>query len=252
MKSILQDIKQIRNNASFNIIQPLSNRYAVLCQEADTSKTAYCFSVPIRSIDTNDIIKPYFQHYKSESLFNGSSAKITIIDKVRFTSPDGECDLVFEGNLYKKTTDAIFYKNHCNVIEIRPTLNGLMVMTDYNATNAQIPLSLHLHKPFEAIRTNGKYFSVMKSKFIPFITVSCIGVMDDEERVIAPCELHYQEKSSLEYTLTFSSIYKSKACIAFEINMQETKLFQDTTVESKHPKQPLTLMDFVSSTLDVF
>lgn len=123
--------------------------------------------------------------------------------------------------------------NNCRT-EIHPTLNGVLVVMDYTKTQTEPGFILNLDRDFESILSNDKYFSVMRENFIPFITVSCIGELDTSGKVAAPCEVHNQKLGSREYALTFSGSKRPKSRIAFEINMQETKLFQDTTVESKH------------------
>ena len=75
----------------------------------------------------------------------------------------------------------------------------------------------------------------MREKFIPLVTVSCVGTLSVNGDLVSPCEILSQEVNSMEYVLTF--VPHSNVCknLLFEVNMQETKLFQDTTVESKNP-----------------
>lgn len=74
----------------------------------------------------------------------------------------------------------------------------------------------------------------MREKFIPFVTVSCIGLINQYGKISAPCEVVSQKLNDTEHILSFSS-GNSQNRVAIEINVQEPKLFQDTTVESMHP-----------------
>ena len=236
MTSIFKEIDKIRNGSSINMIEIVSNRYAVLCREMDGTKTAYCFSVPIYNIKTNEIVNLRFYHNKHGSTFIGSEAKITVADKASMINQYGRCDIVFQGSISKKTEEAIYINYNNRHMEIRPTLNGLLIIMDYGEAQSMPSLTLLLDRTFEFARANDKYFSVMREKFIPFVTVSCIGILNSYGEVIAPCEVHNQKVGEKEYVLTFSATSKTRTRIAIEVNMQETKLFQDTTVESKHPK----------------
>lgn len=236
MKSVFQEIENLRDGSSINMIESILNRYTVVCQESDRTHTAYCFSVPIRNVKTNDVVDMCFHHNKYVSVFTGSEAKITIDDKARLVNRYGRCDIIFQSGVTKKTANAVYLGKEDCFAEICPTLNGLMIIMDYNPTQYQSRLILNLDRIFESTRTNGKYFSIMRDKFIPFITVSCMGVINNCGEVIAPCEVDNQKISDVEYALTFSTKIKNISRIAVEINMQETKLFQDTTVESQNPK----------------
>ncbi|MBR2464150.1 MAG: hypothetical protein IKB41_01800 [Clostridia bacterium] len=236
MTSVFKEIEKLREDRILNIINAFPNRYTVLCQEPDKTKTAYCFSVPIRNVKTNNIVDLCFSHNKQTSKFVGSDATLIIDGKASLFNQHGKCDIIFQNSTSKKTKNMICLRddNHCT--EIYPTLNGMLLIMDNDWYEDQPQLTLYLDRAFQSIRANDKYFSVMREKFVPFVTASCIGVINSGGEVIAPCKINYQKLNDLEYLLTFSTLQKTKNRIAIEINMQETKLFQDTTVESKHPK----------------
>lgn len=236
MNSVFEEIEKLRDGRCVNIIEPMTNRYTVLCQETDRTKTAYCFSVPVRSIKTNDIVNLRFHHSKYGSVFYGSEAKIIVNDKVEMINRYGRCNLAFQGKISKKTENAVYINHNNYCLEIRPTLNGLLLIMDCDDMQFQPMITLCSDCAFQSTRTNDKYFSIMRKEFIPFVTVSCIGVLNARGNVIAPCEVHSKKIDDWAYTFTFSSINKAKSRVAIEINIQETKLFQDTTVESEHPE----------------
>lgn len=235
MNSISTEIKKLRNDQDFKPNESLSNRYAIHCQEPNGIKTAYCFSVPIRNIQNNNLVDFKFHHTNQGSIFYGSNSKIIVSDKVRIINEYGQCNILFQCLPYKRTDEAIFFKSDTGVIEVRPTLNGVLILFENDLQSEFPKIKIQLCQLFESMRTNNKYFSIMREKFVPFVTVSCIGLMNANSKICAPCELSNQKVTDLEYMLIFCGSNKSHNRIAIEINMQEPKLFQDTTVESLHP-----------------
>ena len=234
MNSVYSEIEKIRQDRFFKPIESLMNRYCIHCQEPNGIKAAYCFSVPIRNNQSNNIVDLKFHHQSQYSLFTGTNCKIIVSDKIKIINEHGQCEVILPGNLYKKTDGAIFFKNDIGVIDIIPTLNGILLLFDSNLSFDHKKIKLCCNKAFESTRTNNKYFSIMREKFIPFITVSCIGLINQHGKISAPCEVVSQKLNDTEHMLSFSSI-NSQNRIAIEINVQEPKLFQDTTVESMHP-----------------
>ena len=234
MNSVYSEIEKFRHEQIFKPIESLTNRYCIHCQEPNGLKIAYCFSVPIRNLQSNSIVELKFHHYNQYSIFNGTNCKIIVSDKIRIINEHGQCDIIPSCNLYKKTDSAIFFKNDIGEIEIRPTFNGILLLFDNNLSFDNKKIKMCCNKVFESTRTNNKYFSIMREKFIPFITVSCIGLINQHGKISAPCEVVSQKLNDTEHILGFSSI-SSQNRIAIEINVQEPKLFQDTTVESMHP-----------------
>lgn len=235
MDSVFKEIVKLRTGKHANFLDTWSNRYTIHCEESHRVKTAYCFSVPIRNIKTDDIVDLRFYHKKHESAFVGSEAKILITDKVQLLNQYGMCDVIIEGCLFKRTDKSVFFVDDKSHIEIRPTLNGIMLTFECEHLSDYPKISLRFNRSFNRIRANSKSFSVMRKRFVPFITVSCIGIVNDCGKVLAPCKIHKQMLNDLEYDLTFYSTNRRCNRIAVEINMQEEKLFEDTTVEREHP-----------------
>ena len=235
MYSVFQEIEKVRGGNSFQTIETLFNRYAIYCQENSKIKTAYCFSVPIRNIKNSNLVDLRFYHNNNSSTFVGSEAKITVSDRIRLSNDFGVCDIIFQGSLFKRTNEAIFFKNNMSFVEIRPALNGIILLFDRSPSSGPAKIKLQVDRRFESLQSNNKYFSIMREKLIPFITASCIGTINTREKVSASCQVYSQKVNDFEYILTFDSTNKSASRIAVEINMHEPKLFHDTTVESKNP-----------------
>ncbi len=232
MVSVLKEIEKIRRRDSEPVPDEPANRYMLLYRNRDRTKTAYCFSVPIRNQKTNGIVDLCFRHRPQGSMFTGSGATVTVGESVILSDPYGGCCIRLPGKLYRKTGNAVFFD--CFSAELRPTLNGVLLLADGGGEARKMEFTLNAEPRFTSVRANGKYFSVMREKFIPHVTVSCIGVWNREEKVTAPCELHHRKIGDAEYAMTVTASGQ-KGRIAVEINLQEPKLFQDTTVESRHP-----------------
>lgn len=233
MKSIFNELEKIHNN-ELNLIGISSDRYTVHYQDSKGIKTAYCFSVPIRNIKTNEIVDFKLNHTSNESTFIASASKITINDKITMLNQYGQCSIIVQGKLFKRTNEVIFFKNDNEYTEIRPTLNGMILIVTYNPLYAPPQIILQFDRSFESVKKSNKFFSVMREKFAPFITASSIGTIDASEKVIRPCAIHSEKINDTEFILSIHTESKSKVLVAIEINMYEPKLFQDTTVESKH------------------
>ena len=210
------------------------NRYIAFTRSPWQIKTAFCFSVPIYDLETKNPIDMKFIHSKNGSFYSGSNVKISVTDRVRLQNQYGGCDLLNLNSVIKRTENAIFFISDSQVIEVTPTLNGIMLKFDYDSKHPP-KLRLTLDRAFHSTRENDKCFAVMYQKFIPFVTVSCIGTINDKGYVIDPCKISNQKIADLEYSLEFICKNKDTRCIMVEINLYETKLFQDTTVESNHP-----------------
>ena len=67
LNSVYSEIEKIRHEQFFKQIESLTNRYCIHCQEPNGIKTAYCFSVPIRNNQSNNIVELKF-HHQSQGL----------------------------------------------------------------------------------------------------------------------------------------------------------------------------------------
>lgn len=235
MKSVFSEIEKLSCDCSIDTDIVRLDRFTVIGHSRGRLKTAYCFSVPIYNQETNHLVNMKFYHRENESLYVGSNAKVLINDSVRLQNQYGCCELSFFGKISMKTETTISWVTPEAKCDVSPTLNGLLfkipapIAPSFSLTLRRDPL-------FETVKSNDKFFSIMREAFIPFVTVSCIGVLNDRGNVIAPCDVHYQSGHKGEYNLTFTTRGEQGSYIAFEINMQDVKLFQDTTVESQQPK----------------
>ena len=225
MDSIICEIEKLRENRSGRINTNNSNRYRVLYTEDDGSETAYYFAVPIYNFKTKKLIRLEFDIGEAVTKYEASNSTVAFLENVIFQNEAGRCDLDFGGYPVNKTIKSIFY-DCCTVY---PTLNGVAVR--FKDVNRKILIKTN---PDYEIRSNNKCVSFMKSKFVPFITFSCVGVLDKHNHVISEAYIAAEPTKNGEYSLSLSSPVQGD--ILIEINLHEQKLFEDTTVESKHPK----------------
>lgn len=219
-----------RSERTFAIDYHNSNRYRLVLQEIDGSKTAYYFSTPIYNRDTRKLVDISFRLINGNICTTGSNSKITLADSVLMTNVEGSCSIELPQNC-----DFVSSKEVCcgNIVLI-PTVNGVAFKCDFKA-NEKISFIVNVEEPFLNIRANDRCFALMRERFKPFVVFSCIGAADKTGDIIAPAKIEYQKLTDNKYRLEFSSISPVAEYIIFEANLYENKLFQDTTVESKNP-----------------
>ncbi len=233
--SIIEEIKKTGGNQEPILDRQNYNRYMVITKEKDHSKTAYCFSVPIRYAKSKEMIDFNFSYEKNQVCFQGSNAKIFIPNEACFKDEYGSCFLIAPGKIVKKTHRVLYLETDDGIGEIKPTTNGLLYKIPLqNKTFLQ--LELIINQKYAGIKSNGKYLSIMREKFVPYITISCVGVLNHKHSLIAPCEIKLLSEKNGKIIFSIEKTLSTSGFILFEINPHEKKLFQDTTVESNNPK----------------
>ena len=115
MNSVIQEIEKICNGKTFRLIDSFLNRYSVICREADGTKTAYCFSVPIRIIGSNGVVDLRFSHRKNGSVLNGSKTIVTVTDRTRLSNDYQHLDLsTILGNLKNNSENYVMQAPSAN------------------------------------------------------------------------------------------------------------------------------------------
>ncbi len=234
LNSVFDEINKICHGESAELAPVDFNRYMVRKKTSDRMKTLFCFGVPVFSELTKGLVELTFRHNRAGSYCFGSNAEVRITDVASLKNGYGSCRVSLPGKIGKKTENAVFMDMPGGWAEARPTLNGLLFKGPC-AASSSFSVQMTLDRPFQDTRANDKYFAVMREEFVPFVTVSCIGILNNRERVVAPCEIGFQKVDRKTYVLTFRNRYRT-GNLAYEINLHEAKLFQDTTVESKNPK----------------
>lgn len=231
MYSVLNEILLLRKNKPPRIDSRNSNRYCLVTAEEDGSRTAYCFSTPIYEKATGKLLDLCFHRQGKDAVLVGSHARIGIAgDTVTMADEYGICRL----RLPVCASAFSARKITCGTAEICPTANGIAVTAQ--APDEGFSFELETDKRFLQIRDNTKCLALMQDKFTPYVTVSCIGTVDERGCVTAPAALSLHKTDDAHFILTLSPTRPAQR-VMFEVNLYEPKLMQDTTVESRHPTE---------------
>lgn len=231
MNSILNEISKLRKGAPLIIDYKNSNRYRIVAIESNGTKTAYYFTAPIYNNRTRKVVDMKF-YTNGRTIYSiGSNANITVGSNIRMENTEGSCVISLSEHISRISETEIV----CTNKRLYPTTNGIAIRSLCNEGKG-CTFSIEISKPFLKVRANDKYFALMSAKFRPFVAVSCLGTADASGNIISSAKVTYQKITDRKYTITISPCSSLGKSVAFELNLYEAKLFQDTTVESKNPK----------------
>ena len=228
MVSILQEITQLRNGRSVVVDRNNRNRYRIVTNEPDGTKTAYYFSVPIYNIITRKAVDLKFCKKDDSIQLVGSNANINISNLICMENSHGTCQISLNSQLTYASELEVRYGKTI----LRPTTNGVFFKTVGPTT-----FTIQVASPFLKIQATEKYLAFMQNKYQPFVTVSCIGASNGSDEVTTPALIKYQILDECQCAVTVSPADPNNNCLMFEINLYEEKLVQDTTVESGNPRK---------------
>ena len=230
MQSILGEIAKLRNGSPIIIDYHNSNRYRVVVQENNGSKTAYYFNTPIYNRRTRKMIDIKFQSNGGTVYLTGSNTNITITNCVLMENAEGSCKFALPQNASLISAQ----EAHSGNIVLHPTANGVALKCAVNS-NEKSSFIVDVGQPFLNVRANDRCFALMKERFRPFVVLSCIGSIDAVGNLIAPAKIEYQKLTDKRYRIAVSATSPLAKHVFIEANLYENKLFQDTTVESMNP-----------------
>ena len=129
------------------------------------------------------------------------------------------------------------------------TTNGVIYKADMTVKE-KIEFLIETDRIYSQILANDGCFAMMSEKYRPYLTVSCIGITDVDEEIIAPAQIDFQKIAANKYRIVITPSEKKCRHLLFEFNLYEQKLFQDTTVESLRPtkKNAFGGISFVGNT----
>lgn len=226
--SVLEEIRSLRTN-KLKIDYNNSNRYCLIAKEDDGTETAYCFSTPIYNINSRSLINLRFIESNDGICFTGSNSQIKINNEIFLKNTYGAIKISTNNSVHKLINNAVVSSSYT----LTPTLNGVLFKTN----DRKFTIRVESSEPFMKIRSNSKYLAYMKEKFEPLMTLSAIGTADRYGSIYAPAIVSYKKINDKECEITITSSTLTDSQIMFEVNMYEQKLFQDTTVESRNPKE---------------
>lgn len=230
MQSVLGEISKLRRGSPIIIDYHNSNRYRLVVQESNRTKTAYYFSTPIYSRRTRKMIDVKFQSNGDAIFSTGSNTNITVSRNVLIENAEGSCYIELSQNCNLISSQKV----RCGSMVLIPTTNGVAFKCALK-TNEKATFTIEVGQPFLNVRANDRCFALMKERFRPFVVFSCIGTVDTSGDVIAPAKIEYQKLTDRRYRIAIFSTSPLAQSVLFEANLYENKLFQDTTVESMNP-----------------
>lgn len=227
---IIETLLCLREYETLHLDHRNTDRYRILSLESDGTTTAYCFGAPIYNEETGKLLDLRFRKDGTDFSFQGSRASVKVSEEGIFLRDRyGECSLLMPLPSLTETDGELF----ADSLSVSPTLNGVSV----RARLGQEPFTflLRLSVPYKHIRFNHRSFSPLRENVVPFLTLSSVGTLNAEQKLIAPAGVEYQKESDTEYRITIHPGSPFGNYVLFECNLYEKKLFADTTVESKNP-----------------
>ena len=232
MISVLHEILKIRQDDNLNVDACNQNRYRVVLKESENKKTAYYFSTPIYNAQTKKLVQTKFERKGDTAVLIGSNSTMTFGQEIHMTNKNVTCKLGMENTLSQIAERELRFGDD----EIFPTTNGFAYKAKIE-NNSRVSFDLSVSSPPLSVRANNRCFSLMRDRFVPFMTISCIGSGNGNSvNVSCAAILHYMKKSDREYTIAIHSELPDAEWVMFEVNLYEPKLIQDTTVETRSPR----------------
>ena len=230
MRYLIEEISKLRKGRSFSMSDALIDRYRICVKEENGTKTSYCTSVPICKKETNVPIEQIFKNDGGICVLEGSNSNIMIDNDIVMESEFGSCTVMFGKEPIKRFENYVECENIC----LYPSSNGVICKVKASV-NDPFTFVIKSDELFLNTRSNNKYFSFMRAKFRPLVTVSAIATLDRGDRFISPAFISYVRLEDNAYEIKVWSENNNAEYIIFEINMYDEKLLQDTTVESRNP-----------------
>lgn len=227
MRTILEKIASLRNGRPATIDKSNANRYCLLLNEADGSKTGYYFSAPIYRARDGKLLNLRFEKKDTMAEFEGSNATVSLAQKIKLTNEEGRCLIYLPGVLGEVNEDCAKWGG----ATLYPTLNGIACRAK---GKHGFTFELEAMDRTLGIRSTDKCFCLMREKFRPFVVVASIGTVNEKGAVVASAKITYEKTEDDTYRITVHPWESRGEEVMFEINLYENKLLQDTTVESAY------------------
>ena len=130
MQSVLREITKLRSGTPIVIDYHNSNRYRLVVQENNGTKTAYCFSAPIYNRKTRKLIDMKFRRNGDAIYTTGSNANITLLHNLLMETVEGSIAI----DLPQKPILLSSQEVQCGICMLSPTTNGVAVRWDVSNT----------------------------------------------------------------------------------------------------------------------
>ena len=222
MINALEEIKYLREMSDFEIDTRNKNRYRIIVKE-DDGRTSYCFSTPIYNISTRKLVNPKVMKNMDEYRVEGTNCTAKFSGKeCVFESGKDSVKLIFANELTPSNRNAD--------ICFDATLNGAR----FNVKSNHIKFLVDASSIYHMVHSSKGNFSIMKEKFTPLLAISTLYSVSEDGKY-APVKVNWDKAGEGIYSIEMIADNVASRII-FEANVYEVKLFQDTTVEERYPK----------------
>lgn len=233
MNTDFERIRQMLEEAlTGNVLR--DNRYGFRTTTPEGEERQYLFTTPV--FHENGLVRRQFINAGTGFLFQGSKGLMTVLpDGVLLKNEECYVRLCWE----KKQRFALSADGEClcsEEMEIRPTLNGVSVLQNYDRK----PLYFRFESRPEYrgfARMNSKCFAYMKEKFVPYVTLNSVYAATGETGELSGADLAMIKDGDTRYRFRMTAAAENAQKLNWEINLYEPKLIQDTTVESRRPTE---------------
>lgn len=233
MVSILDEIKKLRKENEFQVDINNTNKYRIVINENDGSKTAYYFSTPIYNYKTKHLLNLKYQKLGNQILYYGSNSEIIFRDNtITMENENFNCAILLKKSIVFNNEKQLI----CIKDKILPTTNGFVYKANCDGNN-YFSFELIANSSFVKISSNNKYFSLNNEYNNPLITISCVGAAEYNGNIISPSKIKYEKINDDKFLITVTACSPMAKWNLFEVNLYEQKLIQDTTVESNNPTE---------------
>lgn len=149
MQAVLNEIVKLRGGGPIVIDYSNSNRYRLVVQENNGTKTAYCFSTPIYNAKTRKLVDLKFHKDGDTICAIGSNANITLSQNLMMENAEVSVSL----KLPEKPMLISPQQAQSGSCVIFPTTNGVAIRCDVNGTSVKT-FSIDVGRPHFSVRAN--------------------------------------------------------------------------------------------------
>lgn len=232
MESVLNNIILLRQGNIPSELLMEKNSYTVSVRESDGSTTCYFFSIPIR-YSSGQLVQQTWEKEKNHWNHKCINGNVTVSnDELWMNHTRGKCLFLFPDR-YKTGTSKMLVRNYSNTF---PTPNGIAIRTrigqgrEYQLILSEFPGNMEVYQ-------NDKSFTLLTKHGMPFITVSGLFSSERNNNSMGSIGIFGQKISKKEYKLIIKPKTPAGHEMCIDIAFCTQTLFQDLTIESRHPRQ---------------
>ena len=150
MNCLLKTIVELRKQRDLHIDTSNSDRYRIVINETDGTKTAYYFSSPVYNINSKKLVDMKFTDSATPRII-GSNAQITFSNSIRMNNTNGNCFISLNNHI-KRISDVELHEGENVII---PTTNGFVYKMLIKDSSPRW-INIKTDRAFSKTRSNNK------------------------------------------------------------------------------------------------